>query len=85
MRFNQSFFPHCSIHWNNLPESIKNCLLSPNLKTMIQPIRPKKKSIFGIRDKYGLALLTRQRVDFNDLTVLTVDQLTAVHPCVRAQ
>ena len=68
MRFSQSFFPYCSIHWNNLPDSIKYLpTLSKYKKALIKTIRPEKKDTFGIRDKYGLSLLTRLRVDFNDL------------------
>ena len=36
-------------------------------KTHLKNIRPKKRAIFNIRDKHGLSLLTRLRVDFSDL------------------
>ena len=68
MRFHQSFFPYCSFHWENLPQSIKELpTISKFKKALIQTIRPEGKSTFGIRDQYGLSLLTRLRVDFNDL------------------
>ena len=68
MRFNQSFYPYCAIQWNLLPDSIQNLpTLSQFKKTLIRTIRPEKKSTYGIKDKHGLSLLTRLRVDFNDL------------------
>ena len=67
-RFNQSFFPYCSLHWNSLSESItKLPTISRFKKALIQTVRPERKPTFGIIDKYGLSLLTRLRVDFSDL------------------
>ena len=68
IRYDNSFFPFCINNWNNLDSSTR---LSPSLsifKTKINNfIRPKLKSFYSIRNKHGIKLLTRMRVDFSDL------------------
>ena len=68
IRYDNSFYPFCINNWNNLDNSIRS---SPSLsifKTNINNfIRPKLKSFYSIRNKHGIKLLTKIRVDFSDL------------------
>ena len=67
-RYDNSFFPYCIKNWNNLEDSVKSL---PSLtcfkKHLNNFIRPKGNSFFGIRDKVGIKLITKIRVDFSDL------------------
>ena len=67
-RYMNSYFPFCYKHWNDLDPTIKN---SENLSTfkskVVKSIRPERKSCYFIKDRYGLSLLARIRVDHSDL------------------
>ena len=67
-RFDNSFFPFCIKNWNILDESIKSLPSIGQFKSHINNfIRPKGHGVFGIRDKLGINLLTKIRVEFSDL------------------
>ena len=67
-RYNQSFFPYCASEWNELSESLKSSSsLSIFKKDLIKDIRPSPNKIFSIKDKHGISLVTRLRVEFSDL------------------
>ena len=54
--------------WNQLDETIKNSsTISVFKRELVRLVRPSKKSYFGIDDIEGIQLLTRLRVQFNDL------------------
>lgn len=67
-RYMNSYFPFCYKHWNDLDPTIKN---SENLSIfkskVVKSIRPIRKSCYFIKDRYGLSLLARIRVDHSDL------------------
>ena len=68
VRYDNSFFPYCINIWNNLDDSIKNMPTVSSFKNyLLGFIRPKRSSLFGIRDKFGIRLLTNIRVEFSDL------------------
>ena len=68
LRFDNSFFPYCINHWNDLNDDIKCSTSVQNFKMNInQVIRPKPSSTCTKRNKYGMKLLTQIRVDFSDL------------------
>jgi len=67
-RYCNTFFPYCYSEWENLDPEIRN---SENINIFkskfIKVIRPVKKNIFNINDKFGLKLLTCLRLEHNDL------------------
>ena len=67
-RYANSFFPYCIENWNTLVDSVK---LLPSVtcfkKHLNSFIRPNGNSYYGIRDKSGLKILTKIRVEFSDL------------------
>ena len=67
-RFQNSYFPYCYHSWKNLDISLKN---SPSLDIFknryLNTIRPKYRDCFHIRDRYGISLLSKLRLDFRDL------------------
>ena len=68
LRYERSFFPFCKLNWDFLDDDIKNAATVGIFKSKyITKIRPPKRNVFDVRDKYGLSLLTRLRVDFSDL------------------
>ena len=67
-RFNNSYFPYCYHHWNILDNAIKNSSsLEIFKKKLLENIRPKRNSCFQIRDKKGVSIITKLRVNFSDL------------------
>ncbi len=73
-RYKESFFPYCFKHWDLLNIDIRESITSsgkPDLTKFLvaykRTIRPTKSLCYNIRDRYGVSLLTRLRVDFSDL------------------
>ena len=67
-RYDNSFFPYCINNWNKLEDSVKSLPSLTCFKNHLNKfIRPKGNSFFGIRDKFGINLLTKIRVEFSDL------------------
>ena len=67
-RYENSFFPYCINQWNLLDNSIKSLPSLVSFKSHLNNfIRPKGNPTFGIRDKSGIKLLTKIRVEFSDL------------------
>lgn len=65
-RYDNSFFPYCIKYWNELEDSVKSLSSHLCFKNHINKfIRPKGNSFFGIRDSFGIKLLTK--VEFSDL------------------
>ena len=62
------FFPYCIGEWNKLSPEIKQSqTISIFKKKILEFIRPKKCSIYGIHDPEGLKLLTRLRLQLSHL------------------
>ena len=62
-RFEDTFFPFCSIEWNKLKPSIRN--LSTQLlfkNALLRQYRPSPKQIFNVHNPYGVMLLSRLRL-----------------------
>ena len=67
-RFLNSFFPYCHHNWKNLDLTIKNSQsLDIFKKKFIKTIRPIYRDCFDIRDRRGISLLSKLRLDFSDL------------------
>ena len=67
-RYDNSFFPYCINKWNNLDDSVKLLPSVTSFKKHLNIfIRPKGNSFYGIRDNFGMKLLTKIRVEFSDL------------------
>ena len=67
-RYDNSFFPFCIYNWNNLDDAIKSQPSLSRFKNDITTfVRPKGTSFYGIRDNFGIKLLTKIRVSFSDL------------------
>ena len=67
-RYKNSFFPYCALHWGELDEATRQLGNIDKFKSEIfKSVRPPKKQTYSIKDKYGLSLLTRLRVEFSDL------------------
>ena len=67
-RYDNSFFPYCISNWNLLDSDIKSLSTLCEFKDKIcKFFRPKGNSFYKIRDKYGIKLLTKIRVNFSDL------------------
>ena len=63
-----SFFPSTIKEWINLSEEAKSKPSVHSFKKYLNNFkRPAGNSIFGIRDKFGIKLLTKIRVNFSDL------------------
>ena len=84
-RYWNSFYPYCIKAWNNLDPTIRNLPNISQFKNALQQlIRPKKRHLFGINDRVGVNLLTRLRVDFNDLKLHKFNhRLTVTLHCVQ--
>ena len=67
-RYQNSFFPYSLKMWNELSDDTRSkpsvTAFKHHLNSFIRPIGH---SSFGVRDKIGLQLLTRIRVNFSDL------------------
>ena len=67
-RYQNSFFPYTMKTWKNLSDEAKSKPSVVSFKQYINNfIRPVGHLIFGIRDKSGVHLLTKIRVNFSDL------------------
>ena len=67
-RYENSFFPYTIKEWKKLnEESISKPSVPSFKKHLNEFIRPPGHSLFGIRDKFGINLLTKIRVSFSDL------------------
>ena len=67
-RYTNSFFPYCISHWNELDDSVKNLpSISSFNEHLIKFIRPPRRTFYGICDRFGIRLLTKNRVGFSDL------------------
>ena len=67
-RYDNSFFPYCITNWNLFNNSVKSLPSSVSFKNHLNNfVRPTGNSNFGIRDKFGMKLLTKIRVEFSDL------------------
>ena len=67
-RYENSFFPYSIKSWNNLGDEAKSkCSVQSFKKYLNVNIRPPGRSFFGVRDTFGIKLLTKIRVTFSDL------------------
>ena len=67
-RYDNSFFPYCINNWNDLDNSVKSLPSVSCFKNYLNNfIRPKGNCFYGLRDKFGVKLLTKIRVEFSDL------------------
>ena len=67
-RYVNSFFPYSIKMWKELDNEAKSKASVLSFKTYLNSfIRPPGHSFFKIRDKNGIKLLTKIRVDFSDL------------------
>ena len=67
-RFTHTYSKNCVREWNQLDQSIRNCPTISGFKSQLAHlVRPTEKSIFGVHDIEEVRLLTRLRVQFNDL------------------
>ena len=68
LRYKRSFFPYCYNEWELLDPALRNSVDLPAFKSKyVKLMRPPKVNTYGIKDIFGLKLLTRLRVDFSDL------------------
>ena len=68
LRYKNSFFPSCFMKWEGLDPLIKNSVSVSSFKSKyLKKIRPPRKNTYNIRDRRGLSLLTRMRVEHSDL------------------
>ena len=66
--FENLFFPYCFKEWSKLDERIRSIKSISKFKvTILNFIRLKGNSIFGIHDTNGINLLSRLRLSFNHL------------------
>ena len=67
-KFKSSSYPYCLSDWNNLEPELRH---APSVavfkKKLLSIIRHSAKSVFGIYDPIGLALLTQLRVGLSEL------------------
>ena len=67
-RYKNSFFPFCIFEWNKLDKETKSLpTMLQFQKHILNYIRPTRHFVFGIRDNFGVKLLTKLRVEFSDL------------------
>ena len=67
-RYENSFFPYTIKSWKNLNEDETNKPSVQSFKKYLNDfIRPPGHPLFGIRDKFGIKLLTKIRASFSDL------------------
>ena len=67
-RYKNSFFPYTIKKWKDLNEEVKSKPSVQSFKKYLNEFkRPVGHSFFGIRDKFGIKLLTKIRVGFSDL------------------
>ena len=68
LRFKNSFFPYCKVHWNDLPNRTKQLTSLAKFKNIIvSSTRPIGKPYYDVSDKIGLKYITQLRVGLNDL------------------
>ena len=67
-RFSSTYFQNCIKEWNKLDVSIQSSQTISELKQkLIQLVKPKRQSYFGVYDIEGIRYLTQLRVKFSDL------------------
>ena len=67
-RFENSFFPFTCKAWNELNNSVQSISSVESFKKYLNRfIRPPGRDHYGIKDYYGIRLLTKIRVSFSDL------------------
>ena len=67
-RFASTYFQNCIKEWNQLDVYIRSSQTISELKRkLIQLVRPKRQSYFGVHDIEGIRYLTQLRVKFSDL------------------
>ena len=67
-RFDSTYFQNCIKEWNQLDVSIRSSqTISEVKRKLIQLVRPKRQSYFGVHDTEGVRYLTQLRVKFSDL------------------
>ena len=67
-RYANSYFPYSIKMWKELDDEAKSKPSVQSFKTYLNSfIRPPGHSFFGVRDKFGVKLLTKIRVGFSDL------------------
>ena len=66
--FSSAFFPYCITEWNKLNDKVRNAVSISIFKNQILNfIKTKENSLFGIHDILGVKLLTRLRLNFSHL------------------
>ena len=69
-RYANSFFPYTIKEWKNLSEEAKSKPSVQSFKKYHNDFKiPAGNSVFAIRDKFGIKLLTKIRVNFSDLII----------------
>ena len=67
-RFASTYFQNYIKEWNQLDVYIRSSQTTSELKRkLIQLVRPKRQSYFGVHDTEGIRYLTQLRVKFSDL------------------
>ena len=67
-RFASTYFQNCIKEWNQLDVSIRSSQTISELKRkLIQLVKPKRQSYFGVHNIEGIRYLTQLRVKFSDL------------------
>ena len=67
-RFASTYFQNCNKEWSQLDVSIRSSQTISEIKRkLIQLVRPKRQSYFGVHDIEGIRCLTQLRVKFHDL------------------
>ena len=67
-RYTNRFFPYCISHWNVLDDIVKNLSSRNSLeKHLIKFIRPPCRTFYGISERFGITLLTKEWVGLSDL------------------
>ena len=67
-RFARTYFQNCIKEWNQLDVSTRSSQTISELKRkLIQLVRPKTQSYFGVHDIEGIRYLTQIRVKFSGL------------------
>ena len=73
-RFASTYFQNCIKEWNQLNVYIRSSQTISELKQkLIQLVRPKRQSYFGVHDIEGIRYLTQLRVKFSDLREHSLD------------
>ena len=68
--FESSFYPHCEKEWGNLSKELRNIdywTLKKFKLRILNFVRPRENTVFAVHDINGLKLLTRLKLNFNQL------------------